>query len=225
VEVVEQVGQAGRLVLGDPVVDHVVDRADQALGGQRRERAPGVAGRGQARQQVGEGPHAGVARGDRRLPRAEHVDDAETGEEGLAGDVGQQRVEAPPRPVARAVAAGRRDPGDQGAAERLVELEVRVLLAGELLVEGAPRDARAGRDALDGAAGVPVARDALGEGHQDPLALMGGHELAREPVPAGGQLQGAGRRRPALAAGHGGGVVGHRAHMLARNRQFSSGLL
>ena len=103
------------------------------------------------------------------------------------------------------------DPLAQFRHHRVVGGDEALVLAAEVLVEGAPGDGRVAGDVGDGCPRVAVLGNRLGEAGDQALALVVGDELARQAVPAGGK---AGQLRRILASllDRGvGGIRGHRA--------------
>jgi hypothetical protein len=85
---------------------------------------------------------------------------------------------------------GRLDTRQQPRGHLVVGGEERVVFILEVVVERAPRDAGGDHDVLDAHRRVARGAAHLGDGDDDPLALVGRYELRRQPVASRGKLAG-----------------------------------
>ena len=187
--------------------------------GERRARTSSRAALA-ARLEVGdEALDRGVVALDHDRAGDQRLDHAEPGQVGLGGEEGEHRRDPGPdrlRPVLLGL-EGVADALAQLLHDRVVGGDEALVLAAEVLVEGAPRDRRVAGDVGDRRAGVAVFGDRLGEAGDQPLALVVDDELARQAVPARGQ---AGELRRVVVSrldGGVGGVGGHRSDDTGRS--------
>jgi hypothetical protein len=178
---------------GDEAEDRLVHPAHDHLRGQRRQRVTAGHHRRIVLDHLRErGHHRGPAL-DRGGTGGERLDDADLSRTRRGRERPDERAEAGDHlPLERRLPLGGRLHRVQQRARRGVERRQEgVVLVGEQLVERAPRDARPADDVLDAHAGVPRRGRGIDRRHQDPAALVVGHERPRQPVTTRWKLSGA----------------------------------
>src|ERR1019366_1530611 len=205
-------GVAGQLgQFADAVSDGVVEaQLEQAAGG-RLDRDRGysasLAGLLEPGERLSVRADAPVEPVARAACRAERLDEGEVCEGRLGCEIAKQGAECrlyalPP------VGLGGVCPFDEREALCVAELvggEERVLLVGEVLVEGSQRDGGLRGDVVDVQRGVPLLRGEVRDGVEDPLTLAVYDEAARDVLVSPRQAPpftegGVRRERPRRAA-------------------------